>query len=441
MATNRQATPDILGNVLGPVVDDTAIIRQQLRYDYDQLGAVGPAVQEHAVAIKSHERKANEAVIEAGRHLIAVKESLQHGQWEDWLRVEFSMTDRTARTMMTIAERFDGKTEKISVLGTSVLGLLASPSVPDVVVEKVIEVAATEGKISVTRAKQIIHHQKFLDAKANHPAQPQRDDAAEDAWTAKQEVVAARGWGTGGYAAMWELEREVREVYATFYRDDNERRNAPADMRAAARMGMGGFYTTALNRLGSRAYRKGELVQAINNVANQLEQQQKQPAGRPLMEVIKTDDELAAEAQAADIASREAAADEATRQAQAAAAADVAFGMAPTRTQVLAKLLQDVMDAIPELSKLSGKTNDCIVLQSAATKIYGALVATPAPTDLPDDLKALGWELRRGSHTGRWYAAIKITGEEEEIKTMGRSDISIVVEDCRFMNKSLQIGA
>jgi hypothetical protein len=39
-------------------------------------------------------------------------------------------------------------------------------------------------------------------------------------------------------------------------------------------------------------------------------------AGRPMMEVLKTDDELAAEAEVADIASREAAADEAARQAR-----------------------------------------------------------------------------------------------------------------------------
>ena len=216
----RQPTPDIMGEVLGPV-DDTRLIRSQLRYDYDQLGAVGPAVQEHAVAIKTHERKANEAVIEAGRHLIAVKESLQHGQWEDWLRVEFAMTDRTARTMMTIAERFDGKTEKISVLGTSVLGLLASPSVPDTVVEKVIDVAATEGKVSVTRAKQIIQHQKFLDKKDTRP-QPE-------------------------YArtlAVWELEAVVRQAASGFYHDETAS-YATRDMRAAAASRGGGLWDSA----------------------------------------------------------------------------------------------------------------------------------------------------------------------------------------------------
>jgi len=390
---DRKTTPDILGSVLGPVVDESAIIRQQLRYDYDQLGAVGPAVQEHAVAIKSHERKANEAVIEAGRHLIAVKESLPHGQWEDWLRVEFSMTDRTARTMMTIAERFDGKTEKISVLGTSVLGLLASPSVPDAVVEKVIDVAATEGKISVTRAKQIIQHQKFLDGKSR--PQPKRDDAAEDTWRPAQEARAALS------ATANEIDKPLMEWTA----DD---------------------------------WAKYE------------------QAGKPLMEVIKTDEELAADeaarqAQAAadpydhthgaaiinDLAAQEA-------QRLAAAAADVAFGMAPTRTQVLAKLLQDVMDAIPELSKLTGKAGDCILLQSAATKVYGALVATRAPaapaTDLPDDLKAHGWQLRQ--MRGKWIAFVQPEGEEDEIRTnIPREKLADVIGDARYLDKQLRIGA
>ena len=257
----RQPTPDVLGQVLGPV-DDTKLIRSQLRYDYDQLGAVGPAVQEHAVAIKTHERKANEAVIETGRHLIAVKESLQHGQWEDWLRVEFAMTDRTARTMMTIAERFDGKTEKISVLGTSVLGLLASPSVPDTVVEKVIDVAATEGKVSVTRAKQIIQHQKFLDKKDTRP-QPEQPRYAEDDRTAKQDALPTKGWANWGWAAVWELEGEVRQAHAEFYREENELRNAASDMRAAARTGEGGFWALLVKQLGVRPWRKKVPLRAL----------------------------------------------------------------------------------------------------------------------------------------------------------------------------------
>lgn len=364
---DRKTTPDILGSVLGPVVDESAIIRQQLRYDYSLIPAEQRTqVQAAAVDIVQAGRQAQESLIVVGQKLLDVKGMLEHGQFEDWCKTEFQMTPRTVQNMMNVARTFGGKSEKFSLLSDSTLYMLAAPSTPEAARIEVLERAeATGQKPSVSEVKETINRHKPQPT----PVKVTRiDDAAEDAW--RPPGIGAR----------------------TFQRE------APALTPPA-------------------------------------------PTGRPMIEVIKTDEEIAAEAQAADIASRNAAADEAARQAKAAAAADIAFGMAPTRTQVLAKLLQDIMDAIPELSKLTGKTNDCIVLQSAATKVYGALVATPAPTDLPEELKALGWELRRGSHTGRWYAAIKITGEEEEIKTMGRSDISIVVEDCRFMNKSLEIGA
>lgn len=172
----RTATPDILGVVMaGPVAE----IAAALRYDYAQLGDDGPAVREHAIQIKVNERRANDAVVEAGRHLIAVKASLPHGQWEDWLQVEFHMSDRTARTMMSVAERFDGKTEMISDLSSSVLGLLASPSVPDAAVEAVIE-ANANGKVTVPQAKQIICQHK--------PAAPPRTDPPAN-YTVPEAVV------------------------------------------------------------------------------------------------------------------------------------------------------------------------------------------------------------------------------------------------------------
>lgn len=141
------------------VVDAHANERQEiaatLRYNYDQLGSQGAAIREHAIEIKRSEQQANSAVVEAGRHLLAVKEALPHGQWETWLETEFHMTDRTARTLMNIAERFDGKTEIISVLNVTVLGMLAAPSVPDAAVEAV-AAAASNGKVSVAAAKEII---------------------------------------------------------------------------------------------------------------------------------------------------------------------------------------------------------------------------------------------------------------------------------------------
>ena len=141
--------------------DDLQQIAQSLRYDYASLGDIGGSVRERAIAIKRSERRAGDAIIAAGYDLIAVKSMLPHGQWENWLHTEFTMTPRTAQTMMQIAERFGAKNEIISVLSPTVLGLLAAPSVPDEAVDAVLDASTSAGKtVSVAQAKAIIEHHK-----------------------------------------------------------------------------------------------------------------------------------------------------------------------------------------------------------------------------------------------------------------------------------------
>lgn len=248
----RQPTPDMFAgkaDIMGEILEaktDAALIRAQLRYDYGQLGDLGLAIQDHAVEIKRHERRVTESVVEAGRHLIAVKESLEHGQWEDWLQVEFHMSDRTARTMMSVAERFNGKTEIISDLQTTVLGLLASPSVPDAAVEEVIDEAAQE-KMSVTRARQIIQRHKDLERakkQAEMPApgyRPEDDGWLCDNHNGYQYYHPERGLATTGYNTKREA---AAAVAAGQYGKDYGKRGstptavtpapAPTDNRAYA---------------------------------------------------------------------------------------------------------------------------------------------------------------------------------------------------------------
>lgn len=156
----RQPTPINILDDLMPLGNGAAAIRQTLLWDYDQLGADADAVRQHAVEIKLSERRANDAVIDAGRHLIAVRDRLQHGQWQDWLSVEFKMSDRTARRMMAVAEQFDGKTDTVSVLGPSVLYLLAGDSVPEPAREAVIDLAKTGQTVTKAQAQTIIDQHK-----------------------------------------------------------------------------------------------------------------------------------------------------------------------------------------------------------------------------------------------------------------------------------------
>lgn len=156
---SRKPTPNIMDELL-PAKSETTELRAGLRWDYSQLGDAAGAVIEHAVEIKRSERRASEAIVEAGRHLIAVKQAISHGQWEDWLQTEFAMSDRTAQRMMAVARQFDGKTDTVSLLQPSVLYLLAGDSVPEPARETVIDLAKNGETVTKAQAQAVIDQHK-----------------------------------------------------------------------------------------------------------------------------------------------------------------------------------------------------------------------------------------------------------------------------------------
>ena len=71
------------------------------------------------------------------------------------------------------------------------------------------------------------------------------------------------------YLELYEVEFAVKNAFDAFYQVD-EQRNAPGDMRAAARTGTGGFWAQVIKQLGDRAYRKNDLAQAIDSLASRV---------------------------------------------------------------------------------------------------------------------------------------------------------------------------
>ena len=159
----RAPTPDILGAVLTGEeqnVTETAEIMNGLAWDYTQAGDNAEAVIEHTVEIKRSERRASEAIIEAGKHLVAVKELLPYGSWGDWLATEFAMSDRTARKMMEAATKFGARSEIISDLTPTVLYMLTGDSVPEEAREEVVRRSQAGEKVTVAAAKAVIEEHR-----------------------------------------------------------------------------------------------------------------------------------------------------------------------------------------------------------------------------------------------------------------------------------------
>jgi len=113
----------------------------QTTFGYEALDeAKRVRIQVKAESIRARMKRTADDIIAIGLDLIDVKEDLGHGQFEHWISAEFDMNLRSAQRFMQAAERFDSqsKSDKLSSLPVSVLYLLASPSIPDEVVEGVL---------------------------------------------------------------------------------------------------------------------------------------------------------------------------------------------------------------------------------------------------------------------------------------------------------------
>lgn len=219
----RAPTPDILGAVLTAEekdVTETAEIMNGLAWDYTQAGDNAKTVIEHTVEIKRSERRASEAIIEAGKHLVAVKELLPHGAWLGWLETEFKMSDRTARNMMSIATKFGAKSETVSDLNVSVLYLLAGDSVPEEAREEVIQRAAAGETVTKAAAKAVIEASK---PKAEHTV---------NGWFASKPKATAKAVIEEHRPAVQPV---VVDVTDERYADGDDERPVTPAMRAAQR--------------------------------------------------------------------------------------------------------------------------------------------------------------------------------------------------------------
>ena len=72
-----------------------------------------------------------------GRELQAIKMWLPHGEYRNWLEIEFGLSERMAQRFVGVYKRLGSKSDKLSVLAPSTLYLLAAPSTPDAVIRAV----------------------------------------------------------------------------------------------------------------------------------------------------------------------------------------------------------------------------------------------------------------------------------------------------------------
>jgi hypothetical protein len=84
---------------------------------YTQLPTdTADTLQTHADSIRGRITSIKENALEIGKVLLDIKETLDHGQFTQWISVEFSWGIRTAQNMMNLASEWADKNETVSFL-------------------------------------------------------------------------------------------------------------------------------------------------------------------------------------------------------------------------------------------------------------------------------------------------------------------------------------
>ena len=155
-------------------------------FDYATLDAeTRLAVQQQTSEIKTLMRRTAQDIINIGQKLIEVKKQLGHGQFRNWLKVEFDWSVRTAARFMQVATQFKSANLAHLEIAASALYLLAEASTPSEAQKEVLELAKQGENIGYAKARDIINQHKKTAMLATSSTSDNVDVLAETVgWTA-----------------------------------------------------------------------------------------------------------------------------------------------------------------------------------------------------------------------------------------------------------------
>src|SRR5262245_14164338 len=91
-------------------------------FDYSSVpAAAADTARTAAIRIRSQVRTIGQAIFTIGKELMAVKETLGHGNFGRWLEAEFQWNDRTAQRYMAAYTTLGPKSDTVSELPPTIL--------------------------------------------------------------------------------------------------------------------------------------------------------------------------------------------------------------------------------------------------------------------------------------------------------------------------------
>ncbi|MBW4511494.1 MAG: DUF3102 domain-containing protein [Scytonematopsis contorta HA4267-MV1] len=154
-------------NILPEALEHSSNLQIQ-GFEYEALEAeTRLLVLRNTNEIKTLMRRTCEDIINIGHKLIAIKMSLGHGKFINWLKFEFNWSVSTATKFMQVADQFKFVNFTNLNITASALYLIAAPSTPNEVRAEVLRIASLGENITYTKAKQIIRQNKNKNLDSN----------------------------------------------------------------------------------------------------------------------------------------------------------------------------------------------------------------------------------------------------------------------------------
>ena len=137
--------------------------QQILNFEYGALEAeTRIVVQQYTNEIKTLMRRNSQEIIDIGQKLMEVKQYLGHGNFRNWLKLEFNWSVSAATKFMQVAQQFKCVNFTHLNVTASTLYLIAAPSTPKRARAEVLERASHGENISYSKAKAIVcQHRKI----------------------------------------------------------------------------------------------------------------------------------------------------------------------------------------------------------------------------------------------------------------------------------------
>lgn len=157
MAKKSRGRDPFVSSQQTPIATVTGQELAGLVYDYSQIPeAHRDAIKRSAINIKPRLKRAAEDIFVIGEELAATKARLLHGEYTNWLEVEFGLSERMAQRFVNVRERLGAKSDKLSVLIPSALYLLAAKSTPDEAIEAVEKAIDAGNRIGVAYVQSVV---------------------------------------------------------------------------------------------------------------------------------------------------------------------------------------------------------------------------------------------------------------------------------------------